>query len=131
MHGIIALNDNAGATREGAGFTPALNANDPNNIGQPPDADNIGQPQVLPRQVNRVPTVGDIVGAYKSLVTNACIDICNSKNIRLGKLWQRNYYERIIRNKQAYQYISAYIINNPTKWKGDKFSMERNSPRHK
>ena len=37
------------------------------------------------------------------------------------KLWQRNYYEHIIRNEQSYQTISDYIINNPVKWKGDKF----------
>ena len=38
-----------------------------------------------------------------------------------GKLWQRNYYEHIIRNEQSYQNISNYIINNPAKWKKDKF----------
>ncbi len=37
------------------------------------------------------------------------------------KLWQRNYYEHIIRNQQSYQNISDYIIKNPEKWKGDKF----------
>lgn len=39
----------------------------------------------------------------------------------MGKLWQRNYYERIIRNERAYQNISNYIINNPSKWNEDKF----------
>jgi REP element-mobilizing transposase RayT len=38
-----------------------------------------------------------------------------------GKLWQRNYYEHIIRNEQSYQNISNYIINNPAKWQEDKF----------
>jgi putative transposase len=38
-----------------------------------------------------------------------------------GKLWQRNYYEHIIRNEQSYQTISEYIINNPAKWNDDKF----------
>ena len=40
------------------------------------------------------------------------------------KLWQRNYYEHIIRNEQAYQHIANYIINNPMKWKEDKFFTE-------
>ncbi|PIV62274.1 MAG: hypothetical protein COS14_02385 [Bacteroidetes bacterium CG02_land_8_20_14_3_00_31_25] len=39
-------------------------------------------------------------------------------------IWQRNYYEHIIRNEQSYQTISNYIINNPTKWKNDKFFVE-------
>ncbi|MBK7008662.1 MAG: hypothetical protein IPH36_08535 [Saprospiraceae bacterium] len=36
------------------------------------------------------------------------------------KIWQRNYYESIIRNDQAYHRISNYIINNPLKWAEDK-----------
>ena len=67
------------------------------------------------------PTVGDIVGAYKSLVTNACLEIYKSKNELMGKLWQRNYHEHIIRDEQSYITISDYIINNPTKWAEDKF----------
>ncbi len=35
------------------------------------------------------------------------------------KIWQRNYYERIIRNKEAYFQIAQYIINNPQKWERD------------
>lgn len=37
------------------------------------------------------------------------------------KIWQRNYYEHIIRDEQSHQRISAYIINNPAKWAEDKF----------
>jgi REP element-mobilizing transposase RayT len=117
MHGIIFLTDppfgttarvdptgdvknmnteKNGHTVVGAGFTPA--------------------PTVCPP-----PTVPDIVGAYKSLVANGCLKIYKSKNETMGKLWQRNYYEHIIRNEQSYQTISEYIINNPAKWANDKF----------
>ena len=37
--------------------------------------------------VNAAPTVSDIIGAYKSLVANACLKICKSKNEIMGKLW--------------------------------------------
>jgi hypothetical protein len=37
------------------------------------------------------------------------------------KLWQRNYWEHIIRNKQSYQFIANYIINNPINWQYDTF----------
>jgi len=40
------------------------------------------------------------------------------------KLWQRNYWEHIIRNEQSYQRIENYIINNPVKWKNDRFYTE-------
>jgi len=39
----------------------------------------------------------------------------------MGKLWQRNYYEHIIRDEQSYHRISEYIINNPENWTDDKF----------
>src|SRR5690606_28483032 len=68
-----------------------------------------------------VGTVGDIVGAYKSLVANGCLNIYKFRNEIMGKLWQRNYYEHIIKNERSYQSISNYIINNPVKWNADKF----------
>jgi putative transposase len=37
-----------------------------------------------------------------------------------GKLWQRNYYEHIIRNDVELNLIREYIINNPLKWDLDK-----------
>lgn len=36
------------------------------------------------------------------------------------KIWQRNYWEHIIRNENEYNRISNYIINNPQKWDDDK-----------
>ena len=66
-------------------------------------------------------TVSDIVGAYKSLVANGCLEIYKLKNESMGKLWQRNYHEHVIRNEQSYYTISNYIIDNPAKWNEDKF----------
>ncbi|MCQ2321310.1 MAG: hypothetical protein MJZ91_08290 [Bacteroidales bacterium] len=37
------------------------------------------------------------------------------------RLWQRNYYEHIIRNQLAYNNIANYINNNPVRWDEDKF----------
>ena len=36
------------------------------------------------------------------------------------KIWQRNYYEHIIRNEPSYLRISEYIKNNPAKWTKNK-----------
>ncbi len=92
------------------------------NSGQPRGLHQRDNPVVDNRATARVAqTVGDIVGAYKSLVANECLDIYKAKNKRMGKLWQRNYHEHIIRNEQSYQRISEYIINNPAKWAEDKF----------
>ncbi|MBI3193514.1 MAG: hypothetical protein HYZ34_03480 [Ignavibacteriae bacterium] len=122
MHGIILLTDIVGA-----GFTPAqpvAHPAHPEQYEQPQK----GQPQGIVPTVNA--TVGDIVGAYKSLVANGCLDIFKIKWAGvnpapyMGKLWQRNYHEHIIRNEQSYQTISNYIMNNPAKWNDDKYFME-------
>ena len=35
-------------------------------------------------------------------------------------VWQRNYYERVIRNDAELDRAREYIINNPLKWELDK-----------
>ncbi|MHB1481378.1 MAG: transposase [Bellilinea sp.] len=84
-----------------------------------------GQPQGLPLQTpaqndqTARKTVGDIVGTYKSLVANECLKIYKSKNKTMGKIWQRNYYEHIIRDEKAYLEIAQYIFDNPAHWETD------------
>lgn len=58
---------------------------------------------------------------FKTMSTNEYIrGVKNNNWIPYdGKLWQRNYWEHIIRNDQSYQKISDYIINNPSKWNDD------------
>ena len=74
-------------------------------------------PQHSPRRfVSPSHTVGAIVRGYKSAVTKQL------NQLHIGcEVWQRNYFEHIIRNDMAYQRISAYIKNNPAKWAQDKF----------
>lgn len=64
------------------------------------------------------PTLGDIVGAFKSLTTNAYIDGVNQHGWPpfFGRLWQRNYYERIIRNDDEWVRARRYIEENPMQW---------------
>lgn len=62
------------------------------------------------------PTLGVVIGAYKSLVNHHCLKLFKRHDQTMGKLWHRNYHERIIRNELSYYFISAYIINNPRVW---------------
>jgi len=59
-------------------------------------------------------TVGDMMGAFKSLTTVEYI--FGVKNLGWqslkGKLWQRNYYKNIIMSVRAYENIADYITNN-------------------
>lgn len=69
------------------------------------------------------PTVGNIIGTYKSIVANHCLEIFKHKQPgkTMGKLWQRDYYEHIIRNEQSLLNITNYIIANPSNWDRDPF----------
>jgi hypothetical protein len=67
-------------------------------------------------------TIGDVMDWFKTMTTNEYIR--GVKNLGWPpfdrKLWQRNYYEHIIRDEQSYERIAEYIISNPAKWQDDK-----------
>jgi len=75
--------------------------------------------RVAPTDVPAKITVGNIIGAYKSLVANRCLELCKQRSDSLGKLWQRNYHEHIIRDRNVHAQIAEYIENNPAKWETD------------
>ena len=62
-------------------------------------------------------TIGSIVRGFKIGVTKWM-----RQHTKIEEVWQRNYHEHIIRDNRAYENISRYIINNPTKWHIDKFN---------
>ncbi|MDO6737465.1 transposase [Wenyingzhuangia sp. 2_MG-2023] len=50
----------------------------------------------------------------------------STENIDLSKsIWQRNYYEHIIKNEKAFKNIENYILNNPLKWEEDQFNKKK------
>jgi REP element-mobilizing transposase RayT len=69
----------------------------------------------------RDPALGEIVGAWKSIITDEYIDGVHQSNWQPfdRKLWQRNYWEHIIRDEKELDRIREYIINNPANWESD------------
>ena len=62
-------------------------------------------------RANPAPTLGNIIAYFKYQTT---------KRVNLPhKLWQRNYYEHIIRNEEDFQRIAEYIQTNPLHWRRD------------
>lgn len=82
---------------------------------------------IIDESVNKGEHVGsplpEMVKWFKTMTTNEYIKMVkNSELPNFDKhIWQRNYYENIIRNDEIYQKISEYIINNPIKWEEDKY----------
>ena len=61
-------------------------------------------------------SLGAAVRAYKSAVAYA---VNAARATRGAPVWQRNYYEHIIRNDADLNRIRDYIANNPLKWMDD------------
>lgn len=59
------------------------------------------------------PTVGQLVRDFKYETTKQINAQCNTPGI---KVWQRNYYEHIIRNEASRQKLKNYIQENPLRW---------------
>ena len=67
-------------------------------------------------------SLGAIVRAYKSAVTYAVNALQNQHG---AVLWQRNYYEHIIRDEKDLQAKRDYIMDNPLNWEDDDENIKR------
>jgi putative transposase len=60
-----------------------------------------------------------IVRSFKSEITKQIHQLGYNRRV-----WQRNYYEHIIRNEREYWEIKKYIKNNPKNWENDRNNQE-------
>ena len=60
----------------------------------------------------------DVMRFFKTMTTNEYIRGVKDGTLTPfdGKLWQKSYYDHVIRNQQDYNEIWQYIENNPVKW---------------
>ncbi|MBI5409883.1 MAG: transposase [Nitrospirae bacterium] len=81
-----------------------------------------GVSQYAPTNAFRSPsqTIGAIVRGFKSAATK---QINFMRNTQGAPVWQRNYYEHVVRNEKELRSIQEYIINNPLQW-----DLDENNP---
>ena len=73
--------------------------------------------EMMVQRTNVAPgSLGAIIRAYKSAVTYAIHALQGSNEL---PVWQRNFFEHIIRNDEEYRRIQRYIESNPAKWVED------------
>ncbi len=67
------------------------------------------------------PALGEIIGAFKSIVTTLYITGVKTQNWKPfdRRLWQHNYYEHIVKNESALQNIQQYVRDNSLTWLTD------------
>jgi len=122
LHGVIVINDN-----ENVGADPCVCPD--NGIIKNQGAHinhNQGAHTGAPLQGQK-PTLGKIIQWFKTMTTNYYIQNVKTNHWPwfAGRLWQRNYYERIIHNNRELNRIRQYIINNLANWATD-----RNNPKN-
>ena len=106
IHGIIVINDPVGAIHESPAFESPAFESDVKS----------GAIRESPLQNRRAMTLSKIVGYLKM---NAAKEINQFRDNPGVPVWQRNYYERVIRDEQELAMIRQYIVDNPVKWDED------------
>lgn len=106
LHGIIVLNDICRGTRQRAPTVPRAPKTP---VQQCPTTEQFGKPTS-----DSIPT---IVRSFKSATTKRI----NALRATPGApVWQRNYYEHIVRNEHDLERIRQYIAENPARWHLDR-----------
>ena len=126
VHGIIVITDVAAGSLAGDGCVGAANSpplrmpatNDP--VDPPPPNVHDNSPRRPPIAIMVKNSLGHIMQTFKAAVTRQAIR--DGLMPRGTPIWQRGYYERIIRDGGEHDRIAQYIRDNPANWKGDRFN---------
>jgi REP element-mobilizing transposase RayT len=59
-------------------------------------------------------SIPTIIRSYKAAVSRQV-----KRQLGMIHIWQRNYYEHIVRNEREMNNITAYVISNPAQWLDD------------
>jgi putative transposase len=79
---------------------------------------------ILESSVDSTKSISEIIRGFKTFSAKA---INKERSLRGVPVWQRNYYERIIRNELELDRVRQYIINNPRNWDADKNNQNQSS----
>lgn len=111
VHGIIILIDDI--SRGGSPIIRETTSSDKTNVGELPLPKGKTHPYVKPKPRHGLP---EIVRAFKSFSARRINRLRKTDGI---PVWQRNYYEHIIRNEREMDNIHRYIESNPARWNDD------------
>ena len=78
-----------------------------------------GDPGLQPTIPEKIQPLGQLVAEFKSLTTKR---INKARETPGQPLWQRNYWDRVIRNEKELNRIREYILTNPSRWEVDRLN---------
>jgi len=74
------------------------------------------EPELGPFKGPKSGSLGAVIRGFKSALTRR---INKGRGVSGVSMWQRNYWERIIRNERELEAIRRYILANPANWRKD------------
>ena len=92
------------------------------STGPPLDEQGTGSRAPLRRESR---SLGSCVAGFKAAVTRQINLLRNTPGM---SVWQRNYYDHIVRNEMALNAIRAYIRDNPRRWSQDRYNPDAVGP---
>ena len=104
VHGIIVLRDDGGGANDvGAGFKPARGV--------------VAGPNPVRAGLKPAPTLAEIIRGFKTFSARRINELRATPGV---PVWQRNYYEHVVRGENELSRIREYIANNPLQWEMDR-----------
>ncbi len=100
IHGILCIVDSTAGAKKNSPLHPPTHSPQQTPYTQPANG------------TSR--TIGSVIRGFKIGVTNWV-----RKNTTISNVWQRNYWEHIVRSEQELKRIQRYIQNNPAQWELD------------
>jgi putative transposase len=79
----------------------------------------------MPPTVSPKGSLGTIIGQFKSKASKQITATAGRNSVIPQQIWQRNYYEHIIRDESEWDRIGKYIETNPASWQLDDENPER------
>jgi len=137
FHAIVVIRRGEPCVRPNeSGIRPS--ATHPQNTVRVDHGDHPDQGEHKVRPYEKIPlrgttagSIGRIVQAFKSITTRQYLRGIREYGWQSfpGKVWQRNYYERIVRDEEEWERIREYITINPEQWAMDRENREAGKTR--
>ena len=116
-HGIIRIIETVGA--DGVRPEDGVRPKNPDARGENQDARGENQ-DARGASLRRAPrSLGSVMAGFKASVTSRA-----KRELNIAGIWQRNYYDHIIRNDRELENIQWYIRNNPLNWQLDRDNLQ-------
>jgi REP element-mobilizing transposase RayT len=119
VHGIIILTPESQSTKLVGAHVGAYSCTPLPPLPDAPLPDTpLPPPEQQPPLQRRPRSLSSFVACYKATVTRRVNALRDSPGARV---WQRNYYEHIIRDDDDLARVRGYIITNPARWADDDY----------